>query len=91
MRIDPLIGVIKKRIDDREEVLDFMNDLKASETDIRITQTDHVIVKKYFSLAEMNINLKKSAIQLNIRIPHPNVSKTFQGLIRRLPNTDDSR
>ena len=57
---------------DRVEVLYYMDDLKASVTDIEKAQTVHKIVKKYSVAVGMVVNSKKSAIQLNIQTPLSN-------------------
>ena len=69
--IDPLIKVIKRNLGDRVEVLYYMDDLKASATDVEIAQHVHRIVKRYANAVGMVINNKKCAIQLNFETPLP--------------------
>ena len=69
--IDPLIKIVKRRLGDRVEVLYYMDDLKASMTDIKTAQIVHAAVKKYAMSVGMVINNKKSAIQLNVDKPIP--------------------
>ena len=47
LTIDPLIKILKRRLGDRVEVLNYMDELKASVTNIEMAQTVHEIVKKY--------------------------------------------
>ena len=71
LMIDPLIKIMKRRLCDDVEILYYMDDLKASETNILTAQTVNEIVKKYAASVGMVVNNKKSAIQLNIERPLP--------------------
>ena len=44
--IEPLIKLSKKIVDDRAEILDFMDHLKESMTNIRTAEEVHGIVKR---------------------------------------------
>ena len=70
LTIDPLIKILKKRVDEAE-ILYYMDDLKASTTSIESAQRIHQIVKEYASSVGMVINAKKSAIQLSVETPLP--------------------
>ena len=61
--IDPLIKILKKRVDEAE-IIYYMDDLKASTTSIERAKMIHQIVKEYVSSVGMVINTMKSAIQL---------------------------
>ena len=65
------IKVIKNRVEDRAEILYYIDDLKVSVTNIDIAQTVHRIVKMYVSAVGMVVNTKKSAIQLDVETPLP--------------------
>ena len=67
LMIDPLIKILKRRLGDRVEVLFYMDDLKASMTDIQTARTVHEAVKKYAASVGMVINNKKRAIQLYLK------------------------
>ena len=71
LMIDPLIKILKKRLGSDVEILYYINDLKASMTNIQTAQSVHDIVKKYVDSIGMVINLKKCAIQLNVETPLP--------------------
>ena len=71
LMIDPLIKILKTGLGDRVEVLYYMDDLKASMTDIQTAEKVHRIVKRYAASVGMVINNKKSAIQLNFETPLP--------------------
>ena len=69
--IDPLIKILKRQLGDSAEIINYMDDLKASMTTIREAQAVHDVVKSYANAVWMVINNKKSAIQLNIETPLP--------------------
>ena len=71
LMIDPLVKILKTSVGDRVEVLYYMDDLKASMTDIEMARTVHETVKKYANAVGMVINAKKFAIQLNVEAPLP--------------------
>ena len=58
LTIDPLIKILKKRVDDAE-ILYYMEDLKASTKSIESAQRINKIVKEYASSVGMVINAKK--------------------------------
>ena len=62
---------MKERLGERVEVLYYMDDLKASVSNIQLAQTIHAIVKRYTTAVGMVINNKKCAIQLNIETSLP--------------------
>ena len=66
LMIDPLIKVVKKRVNVKGKVLCNIEDLKASMTGVDIAQEVHEAVKKFAASVEIAINSKKSAIQLNV-------------------------
>ena len=68
---------------ERVEVLYYMDDLKASVTDIHIAQTIHGIVKRFAACVGMVINTKKSAIQFNVETPLPES-------LREIPRMDET-
>ena len=76
--IDPLIKILKTRLGDHVEILYYMDDLKASMDSIQTAQKVHGIVKRCATSVGMVIKNKKSAIQLNVEAPLPNLSKTSQ-------------
>ena len=65
---DPLIKILKKRVDEAE-ILFFMDDLKAAVTNIQTAQLVHDIVKRYAASVGMVINTKKSGIKLSVETP----------------------
>ena len=69
LMIDPLIKIVKRILVDRVEILNYMDDLKASMSIIATVQTIRGIVN-YANTVGMVIN-KKSAIQLNSETPLP--------------------
>ena len=71
LMIDPLIKILKRRVGEEAEILDYMDDLKASMNSIEAAEKVHETVKKYAEAAGMVINNKKSAIQLSIKTPLP--------------------
>ena len=71
MTIDPLIKILNRRVGENAQILYYMDDLKASMTNIQTAQTVHDIVKGYAASVGMVINKKKRAIQLTIETPLP--------------------
>ena len=69
--IDPLIKIVKKSLGDKVEVLYYMDDLKASMTNIQTAETVHEIMKKFAMSVGMVINSKKSVIQRSFEAPLP--------------------
>ena len=63
--IDQLIKILKKKVGDRVEDLNYIDDLKASVTSIGLAHNVHTTVKSYADSVGMVINKKKCAIQLN--------------------------
>ena len=71
LMIDPIIKIIKKNLENKVQILNYMDDLKVSTSSIPTAQTIHFTVKKYAPSVGMLINAKKSAIQLRIATPLP--------------------
>ena len=69
LTIKPLIKIMKK-VGDRVEVLYYMDDLKASMTDIETAEQVDSMVKTYAQFVGVVINHKKSAIQLDVETQH---------------------
>ena len=69
--IDPLIKILKRVGGDDVQVLNFMDDLKASSANIEKVVQIHETVKKYTLSVGMVINRKKSAIQLSVEVQLP--------------------
>ena len=80
--IDPLIKIIKRSLGDRVEVRYFMDDLKASTTNIEAAQAVHETVK-FAACVVMVVNNKKNTIKLNAETPTPCLSGAYRGLMIR--------
>ena len=78
-----MIKILKNKVGDRVEILYYMDDLKASMTNIETTQRVHGIGKRYAVAVGMVINNKKSAIQMNVETHLP-VS------LQDIPRLDDA-
>ena len=74
---------MKNRVEGGAEVLNYMEDMKASMTSLETAETLHEIVKNYALLVGMVINAKKSAIQLNIETPLKSPFRRSQEWTRR--------
>ena len=81
---------MKKRIGSDVEILYFMDDLKASVTNIDIAQTVNRIVKMYAQSVGIVIT-KKSAIQLNTKTPLPESLQDIPNWMGGRTSTSDSR
>ena len=81
--IDPIIKTTKRKLGDHVEVIYYMDDTKASTTEIHIAQIVRGIVKRYSLAVGMVINNKKSAIQLNVETPLPES-------LQEIPRLDDT-
>ena len=78
-----MIKILKRRLGDRAEILNYVDDLKASSTDTDTAQTIHENVKMYAASVGMVINNKKSAIQLESDAPLPEP-------LRDIPRMDET-
>ena len=56
--IDPLIKIMKKKLGNKGQILYYMDDLKASMTDIQTAEKVHRIVKQFAQSDGMVINNK---------------------------------
>ena len=83
LMIDPLIKIMKTQLGDSAEILYYMDDLKASMTNIQTARTIHKIVKTYAASVGMVINKKKSGIQLSVETPLPQS-------LREIPRLDET-
>ena len=81
--IDLLIKIIKTQLGDQVEVLYYMDDLKASMSNVETASTVHKIVEKYAEAVGIVINNKKSAILLNVETP-------LQQSLQEIPRIDDT-
>ena len=80
LTIDPLIKVMKTQLGDRVEILYYMDDLKASTTDMDTAGTINENVKKYAAAVGMVINSKKGTTQLNVEPPLPESLQDIPGM-----------
>ena len=79
--IDPLVKILKKRTGNDAEILNYMDDLKASMSTIGAAQTVHETLKQYAQSVGMVINTKKSAIQLNQGVPNLKINYRFYCIV----------
>ena len=76
LMIDPLIKIMKKRrVGEDAEILDYMDDLKSSMTDVHFAQTVHGVVKGHEDSDGMVINDTKCKIQHNVEKPLLSLSR----------------
>ena len=71
LMIDPLIRILKTRDEDSVEVLDDMEDLKASLDSIKTAKKVNESVKTISTAVGIVVNKKKSAIQLSVMTTLP--------------------
>ena len=69
--IDPLIKNLQKRVGNDSEILYYMDDMKASMTNIKTAQLVHFIADDYAASVRMVIMNKKCAIQLIVETHLP--------------------
>ena len=68
---------MKTQLGDRVEILNYMDNLKASTDNVETACAIHRIVKRYATAVGIVISHKKSAIQMNVETPLP---ETFQDI-----------
>ena len=83
LMIDPLIKILKKGVGEKAEILYYMDDLKASVTDIENALTVHKIVKKYSVAVGMANQHEEMRLQLDFETQLPES-------LQELPRLDET-